>query len=207
MGADGPTHHGLFDFAFLRTVPNIIVMAPKDENELQHMLKTAVTCGRPVSLRYPRGKGVGATLDEKPRAIPVGKGEILRDSPDAMLAVVAIGTCVHPALAAAELLQAEGIPVRVINARFVKPLDAGAPLRHGATVRADRHGRGEHPDGRLRERGSRTLRGTGDQAASPSGASAFRTSSPSMRPRRNSGGLYGIDAEGIAAAVREMLDR
>ena len=79
VGADGPTHHGLFDFAFLRTVPNIVVMAPKDENELQHMLKTAVTCDCPVSLRYPRGKGVGAALDEKVQAIPIGKGEIVFD--------------------------------------------------------------------------------------------------------------------------------
>src|SRR5512133_3402463 len=124
VGEDGATHQGLFDYAYLRSIPNIILMAPKDENELQHMLKTAVTCGRPVSLRYPRGKGVGATLDDKPRAIPVGKGEVLRDSPEAVRAVVAVGACVYPALTAAELLQAEGIPIRIINARFVKPLDA-----------------------------------------------------------------------------------
>jgi 1-deoxy-D-xylulose-5-phosphate synthase len=102
VGADGPTHHGLFDFTFLRTVPNIIVMAPKDENELQHLLKTAVTCGGPASLRYPRGTGLGVPLDEKPTAIPIGKGEILMDSPAARIALVAIGSCVYPALAAAE---------------------------------------------------------------------------------------------------------
>jgi 1-deoxy-D-xylulose-5-phosphate synthase len=205
VGADGPTHHGLFDFAFLRTVPNIIVMAPKDENELQHMLKTAVTCGRPVSLRYPRGKGVGATLDEKPRAIPVGKSEILRDSPDAKLAVVAIGACVYPALTAAELLQAEGIPIRVINARFVKPLDAGllcdtaAKFTRIITVEENTLMGGF---------GSAVLelfaeRGIGGTAVRRLGIpDEFAQHATQKELRR----LYGIDAEGIAATARGMLE-
>ena len=121
VGDDGPTHHGLFDYAYIRSVPNIIAMAPKDENELQHMLKTATECRCPVSVRYPRGQGVGADMDETPRDIPVGRGEILCDGSD--LAIVAIGSTVWPAMAAAGMLRQEGIGIRVINARFIKPLD------------------------------------------------------------------------------------
>ncbi len=204
VGADGPTHHGLFDFAFLRTVPDIIVMAPKDENELQHMLKTAVTCGCPVSLRYPRGAGAGVPLDEHPRPLPIGKGEILLDPPDAALAVVAIGACVHPALAAAELLKAEGIPIRVINARFVKPLDGellcgtAEKLRRVITVEEN------------------TLMGGFGSAvlelfaeAGISGVAVRRLGIPDEfaqhATQKELRRLYGIDAEGIAAAVREMV--
>jgi 1-deoxy-D-xylulose-5-phosphate synthase len=204
VGADGPTHHGLFDFAFLRTVPNIIVMAPKDENELQHMLKTAVTCGRPVSLRYPRGKGTGATLDEKPRAIPIGKGEILRDSPDAKLAVVAIGACVYPALTAAGLLQTEGIPIRVINARFVKPLDVGLLCDTAATFTRIITVEENTLMGGF---GSAVLelfaeRGIGGTAVRRLGIPDEFAQHATQRELRR---LYGIDAEGIAAAARGML--
>ena len=125
VGADGPTHHGLFDFSYLRSIPNIIVMAPKDENELQHMLKTAVECGGPVSIRYPRGRGAGVPIDDLPVSLAVGKGEIIYDAENANLAIVAIGSTVYPAVAAAAKLKAEGINARVINARFVKPLDEG----------------------------------------------------------------------------------
>ncbi|MBU2235095.1 MAG: 1-deoxy-D-xylulose-5-phosphate synthase [Proteobacteria bacterium] len=206
VGADGPTHHGLFDFAFLRTVPDIIVMAPKDENELQHMLKTAVTCGCPVSLRYPRGAGAGVPLDEHPRPLPVGKGEILLDPPDAALAVVAIGACVHPALAAAELLKAEGIPIRVINARFVKPLDrellCGTAEKLGRVITVEEN----------------TLMGGFGSAvlelfaeAGISGVAVRRLGIPDEfaqhATQKELRRLYGIDAEGIAAAVREMVGR
>ena len=125
VGADGPTHHGLFDFSYLRSIPNIIVMAPKDENELQHMLKTAVECGGPVSIRYPRGRGAGVPIDDLPVSLAIGKGEIVYDAENANLAIVAIGSTVYPAIAAAAKLKAEGINARVINARFVKPLDEG----------------------------------------------------------------------------------
>ena len=204
VGADGPTHHGLFDFAFLRTVPDIIVMAPKDENELQHMLKTAVTCGCPVSLRYPRGAGAGVPLDEHPRFLPVGKGEILLDPPDAALAVVAIGACVHPALAAAELLKAEGILIRVINARFVKPLDGkllcgtAEKLRRVITVEENTLMGGF---------GSAVLELFAD--AGISGVAVRRLGIPDEfaqhATQKELRRLYGIDAEGIAAAAREMV--
>ena len=125
VGSDGPTHHGLFDFSYLRSIPNIIVMAPKDENELQHMLKTAVECGGPASIRYPRGRGVGVSVDDAPVSLTIGKGEIVYDAENANLAIMAIGSTVYPAVAAAVKLKAEGITARVINARFVKPLDEG----------------------------------------------------------------------------------
>lgn len=121
VGDDGPTHHGLFDFSYLRSMPNIVIMAPKDENELQHMLKTAVECGSPVSIRYPRGSGIGVPLDERPETIETGKAEVIREGTD--LAIIAIGSTVYPSLEAAEMLAGEGIEATVVNARFVKPLD------------------------------------------------------------------------------------
>jgi len=123
VGSDGPTHHGLFDYSYLRSIPNIIVMAPKDENELQHMLKTAVECGGPVSIRYPRGRGVGVPIDDLPVSLDIGKGEIVYDAEDPALAIIAIGSTVYPAIAAALELKDEGMNVQVLNARFVKPLD------------------------------------------------------------------------------------
>jgi 1-deoxy-D-xylulose-5-phosphate synthase len=119
VGADGATHQGMFDISYFRAIPNTIVMAPKDENELQHMLKTAVECGHPAALRYPRGSGLGVPLDEDLKEIEIGRAELLRDGADA--ALLAIGVMVKPALEAAEILEAEGIDVAVVNARFAKP--------------------------------------------------------------------------------------
>ncbi|HET7710710.1 MAG TPA: 1-deoxy-D-xylulose-5-phosphate synthase [Thermoanaerobaculia bacterium] len=120
-GADGPTHHGIYDMAYLRIFPNMICMAPKDENELRHMLKTAVESGHPTSLRYPRGNGIGAKLDPQLTALPIGKGEVLRDGTDGV--IFAIGNEVWPAVEAAESLSSEGLSIAVVNARFIKPLD------------------------------------------------------------------------------------
>lgn len=122
VGDDGPTHHGVFDLSYLRHLPGITVMAPKDENELRHMLKTAVYSGLPISLRYPRGAGYGAPLDRELKCLEIGKGEQLLDGDD--LTIVAIGATVYPALQAAEALREKGIAAGVVNARFVKPLDA-----------------------------------------------------------------------------------
>lgn len=121
VGADGPTHHGLYDIPYLRCLPNMISMAPKDENEMRHMLFTAVELRQPVSLRYPRGNGFGVPLDPTLRMLPVGKGELLREGSDFCL--IPLGTLVTPALAAAEILSAKGIECSVINPRFIKPLD------------------------------------------------------------------------------------
>ena len=121
VGDDGPTHHGVFDLSFTRHLPRMTVMAPKDENELRRMLKTAVCCGVPISLRYPRGAGIGVTLDKDIDLLPIGIGERLSAGRD--VAIIAIGATVYPALAAAALLEKEGIMATVVNARFVKPLD------------------------------------------------------------------------------------
>ena len=122
VGADGPTHHGLYDLAYLRCLPNIVIMAPRDENELRRMLMTAIYCGHPAAVRYPRGNGLGVTLQEPVDPLPLGKGELLREGEDLLLC--ALGAMVEPALKLAETLAKEGLSCAVLNARFVKPLDS-----------------------------------------------------------------------------------
>ncbi len=121
VAEDGTTHHGAFDYAYLRHVPNMVVMAPKDENELQHMMKTCVQHNGPISVRYPRGVSLGVKMDPAPEALPIGKGELLKDGTD--VAIAAIGVSVWQAVQAAERLSEEGVSTTVVNARFVKPLD------------------------------------------------------------------------------------
>ena len=122
VGADGPTHHGLLDIAYLRGYPNIVLMAPKDEAEMRDMLMTAIDHPGPAALRYPRGNGVGADISRVPVKLEIGKAEILREGTE--IAIVAYGSMVYPAMEAAEKLATENISATVINARFVKPLDA-----------------------------------------------------------------------------------
>ena len=121
VGADGPTHHGVFDFAYMRSIPNLVIMAPKDENELQHMLKTAIEYAGPISLRYPRGEGCGVKMDAEMKQLEIGTAELLRQGADVVIA--GIGQTVMPALRAAHDLAPLGIDAAVVNARFVKPLD------------------------------------------------------------------------------------
>jgi len=123
VGEDGPTHHGVFDISLFRMLPDVVVMAPADENELQHMLATALACGRPAVLRYPRGRGFGIPLDAVPSALPLGKGRTLLAG--SAVHFLAIGNRVHPALKAAQLLKARGIDAGVTDMRFIKPLDTG----------------------------------------------------------------------------------
>jgi 1-deoxy-D-xylulose-5-phosphate synthase len=124
VGADGKTHQGAFDLAYLRCVPNLVVMAPSDENELRHMLHTAVSIDGPAAFRFPRGVGEGVALDPAPKVLEVGKGRVVRAVPGKPdVCVAAIGSTVRPAMAAAETLAAAGLAVTVIDARFVKPLD------------------------------------------------------------------------------------
>ncbi len=129
VGDDGPTHQGLYDLAYLRCIPNMTLMAPKDEAELQRMVVTGIqyTDG-PIAVRYPRGNGYGVTLAaEGWEPVPIGKGEILRAGPGADscdLLIVALGSMVHPSVQAAEILSEHGVQAMVINARFVKPLDS-----------------------------------------------------------------------------------
>jgi len=121
VAEDGTTHHGAFDYAYLRHVPNMVVMAPKDENELQHMMKTCLSYEGTASVRYSRGSAWGVPMDSEPKPLPIGRAELLREGYD--VALVAIGITVLPALEAAERLADEGISAAVVNARFVKPLD------------------------------------------------------------------------------------
>ncbi len=204
VGSDWPTHHGLFDLSYLRHLPNMTLMAPKDENELQHMLKTAVELGTPVAVRYPRGNGYGVPLDQVFRALPVGRGEVLKEGSAGTL--IAIGTMVHPALEAAETLAAEGIDVGVVNARFVKPLD-----RELLTERARR---GQH----LFTVEENALQGGVGTAVLElleeegiSGVSVTRLGFPDryieQGEQADLRAMYGLDAAGIAATVRNKVVR
>ncbi len=121
VGDDGRTHQGAFDISYLRPIPNMVLMAPRDENELQHMIYTAIKHNGPIAVRYPRGNGFGVPLDEELHTIPIGKAEVLRTGRD--IAIIAYGNPVNAALAAADMLAAEGIEAAVINARFAKPVD------------------------------------------------------------------------------------
>lgn len=121
VGQDGPTHHGVFDISYLRMIPNITLMAPMDEEELRHMLFTAVNLGTPCAIRYPRGTSVGVKLSDKFYSLPIGKAEILEHGND--IAILAIGDMVVPGLLARNILLSNGISATVVNTRFIKPID------------------------------------------------------------------------------------
>ncbi|AKU32916.1 MULTISPECIES: 1-deoxy-D-xylulose-5-phosphate synthase [Bacillus] len=124
VGADGETHQGVFDIAFMRHMPNMVLMMPKDENEGQHMVNTAIQYDDgPIAMRFPRGNGLGVKMDEQLKTIPIGSWEVLRPGKDAV--ILTFGTTIKMALQAAEELQKEGKSIRVVNARFIKPLDEG----------------------------------------------------------------------------------
>jgi len=123
---DGPTHQGINDIIYLRHMPNMIVMAPKDENELQHMIKSALSYSHPTSVRFPKGKVLGLPIDEVLKEIPLGQSELLKEGKDLL---IAFGSMVYPSLEAAQRLEKEGISLAVLNARFAKPLDEKMILR------------------------------------------------------------------------------
>jgi len=122
-GDDGPTHHGLFDISYLRGIPNIVHMVPKDEDELADMLYTAMQYNGPIAVRYPRGVGPGMPVKDVPRAIPIGKSELLQHGDHDRIAIFALGALVPMALEIASRLEGEGASSAVINARFAKPID------------------------------------------------------------------------------------
>ena len=128
VGDDGYTHHGVFDYAYLRSIPNMTIMAPKDENELRHMLKTALSFNGPISVRYPRGSGVGVDITEPMHELPIGKAEVLREGKK--LCFWAIGSMVQSAVQAADKLKEQGIDAGVVNMRFAKPLDKELLIEH-----------------------------------------------------------------------------
>jgi 1-deoxy-D-xylulose-5-phosphate synthase len=121
VGEDGPTHHGVFDIVFSRSIPNLTVMAPSDEDELADMLATAVTCEGPCAIRYPRARGLGIPMKTDPEVLQIGKARMAVEGTD--LLIIAVGSMVHPSIAASNTLKQEGISVAVMDARFVKPLD------------------------------------------------------------------------------------
>jgi len=122
VGEDGLTHNGIFDLSYLRSLPNMVVMAPKDENELCRMIVTALAHDGPIAIRYPRGIGTGVKIKRKIHPIPIGKGEILNNGKDIL--ILAIGSSVYEALSAQSMLMEQDIAATVVNCRFVKPLDA-----------------------------------------------------------------------------------
>lgn len=202
VGADGETHQGAFDMAYLRCIPNMVVMAPKDEKEFARMLETARQYEEgPIALRYPRGAGVGAVPDPAPEPLPIGRGELLR--PGADVAIIAIGSMVHPALAAAEQLAAGGIDAAVVNARFVKPLDEELLLdvigRADCVVTVEEGAR----QGGF---GSAVLELLADRGLTPV---VRRLGLPDVFvPHGDVGGFleeFGLTPEGIAAAAEEAL--
>lgn len=136
VGEDGPTHHGVFDLAYMRQIPNMVVMAPKDENELRQMVFSTVEYDGPCSIRYPRGNACGVPIEEETKIIPLGKGEILQDSEIAKVAIIAVGSMVKEAIKAGKLLAEEHIGSVIVNARFVKPLDKDLIINLAKRVKA-----------------------------------------------------------------------
>ncbi len=201
VGDDGPTHHGLFDFSYLRSIPNLTVMAPRNESELRDMLKTALSMNSPVSIRYPRGKGTGEPLTE-PKLIEIGRAETMKEGKD--LVIFAIGATVHPALEAAGALEEDGIQAGVVNCRFVKPLDEELLVRFALetkrvlTVEENvlMGGFGTAVLELLEKRGAfgvRTVRlGITDEFVEHATQEELRTK-------------FGIDSAGIAEAARRLM--
>jgi 1-deoxy-D-xylulose-5-phosphate synthase len=202
VGEDGPTHHGVFDLAYLRHLPNMVIMAPQDENELQHMIKTAVEYAGPVAVRYPRGTGVGVPMDQELKALEIGKAEALRDGSD--LVILAVGNMVHPSLEAADRLKAEGISVAVVNARFVKPLDEElilqAARKTGRVVTVEEHAlAGGFGSAVLECLESNGLAGIKTHRIGLPDAFIEHGTQKVLRRK------YGLDAEGIYASAKEFL--
>ncbi|HKF50620.1 MAG TPA: 1-deoxy-D-xylulose-5-phosphate synthase [Terracidiphilus sp.] len=133
-GDDGPTHHGLFDIAYLRGIPEMVLMAPKDEDELRDMMKTALTLNGPSAIRYPRGAVVGVQRKPEPQALPIGKAEVIRDGSD--VAILGLGQMMPMALELSARLEREGYSTAVINPRFIKPIDRDALEKYAQRVAA-----------------------------------------------------------------------
>jgi 1-deoxy-D-xylulose-5-phosphate synthase len=204
VGEDGPTHHGVFDIAYLRHVPNMVVMAPKDENELQHMIKTAVEHAGPAAVRYPRGTGCGVPMDQELRTLGIGKAELIKDGGDGV--IIAIGNMVYPSLEAAKRLAEEGISVAVVNARFVKPIDdemiVSLAKKTGRIVTAEEHAL-------YGGFGSAVLECL--DARGVTGVKTLRIGLPDLYiehgPQKVLRQKYGLDADGIYKSVRDFVEK
>jgi 1-deoxy-D-xylulose-5-phosphate synthase len=204
VGEDGSTHHGLFDISYLRSLPNMVVMAPKDENELARMLKTAIDHPGPISFRYPRGNATGVSVDPDPTALPIGKGEVLTRGNDILM--LAIGRSVHDALLAQATLKEDGIETTVVNCRFIKPLDATLICEL-----ARRIPRIITVEENVRQGGfgSAVLECLADEGIT--GFQMKRIGIPDTfvehGPQKLLRSLYGIDADAIVAAANQLLTK
>ncbi len=204
VGEDGPTHHGQFDLAYLRSLPNMVVMSPKDENELRRMVVTALDHEGPVAIRYPRGTAEGVDLDPVPESIPLGEAEVLTQGDDAL--ILAIGHMVPQSLTAYRMLQEKGIEVTVVNCRFAKPLDVDLIARLASSVphivtveeNALQGGFGSAVLELLADQGIGAVTvkriGIPDHFIEHGAASVLRKK-------------YGLDADGIVAAVQQMVSK
>nr|HID58083.1 1-deoxy-D-xylulose-5-phosphate synthase [Desulfobacterales bacterium] len=202
VGEDGPTHHGLFDLSYLRLIPGMVVMAPKDENEMRRMLKTALEYNGPIAFRYPRGQGIGVPLEEEIKPLKIGEAEILAHGKDVL--ILAIGSTVLPSLMAQKELKEQNIEATVVNCRFVKPLDTELITRLASDIpqivtveeNVVHGGFGSAVSESLSDAGIPNLRilrlGIPDLFVEH-GAQAFLRSK------------YGLDGPGIARAVKRML--
>jgi 1-deoxy-D-xylulose-5-phosphate synthase len=202
VGEDGPTHNGLFDFSYLRNLPNMVVMAPKDENELRRMLVTALAHPGPIAFRYPRGTAVGVELEEPAAPITVGKAEILENGDD--LLILAIGRPVQDALTARSELLKQGISATVVNCRFVKPLDVDLIVSLAEKIPKIITVEENVRQGGF---GSAVLECLCDQGES--GFSIKRIGIPDTFVEHGPTGVlrskYGIDAKSIVLSARELL--
>ena len=202
VGEDGPTHQGLFDLSYLRSLPNMVVMAPKDENELRQMMATALQHDGPVAFRYPRGTAVGVALESPVAALPVGKAEILKEGDD--VAILALGRCVSEGLKAHARLAERGVRATVVNCRFVKPIDvdliAGVARRVPRLITVEENVR----QGGF---GSAVLEALNDQGITH--VAVERLGVPDIFVEHGSPGVlrakYGLDADGIVAAAARLM--
>ncbi len=204
VGEDGPTHHGVFDIAYLRHVPNMVVMAPKDENELQHMIKTAVEHQGPSAVRYPRGVGCGVPMDQEIRTLPLGKSELIKDGSEA--SIIAIGNMVCPSIEAAKRLADDGISVAVVNARFVKPLDTemitAFARKTGRIITVEEHVLfGGFGSAVLECLDANGLSGIKTHRMGLPDAYVEHGTQKALRQK------YGLDADGIYSAVKEFINK
>ena len=202
VGEDGPTHQGLFDLSYLRSLPNMVVMAPKDENELRQMLATALQHDGPVAIRYPRGTAMGVALESPVAALPVGKAEILKDGDD--VAILALGRCVSEGLEAHARLAERGVRATVVNCRFVKPIDvdliAGVARRVPRIITVEENVR----QGGF---GSAVLEALNDQGITH--VAVERLGVPDIFVEHGSPDVlrakYGLDADGIVEAAARLM--
>jgi 1-deoxy-D-xylulose-5-phosphate synthase len=202
VGEDGSTHHGLFDLCYLRNLPNMVVMAPKDENELRRMLMTALKYDGPIALRYPRGAGTGTILEKDIRPLPIGKAQVLKEGEDVL--ILAIGRSVIEALEAQLELSQLGISSTVVNCRFVKPLDVEL-----ICALAKKHSRIITVEENVRQGGfgSAVL-----EALNDSGITGYQMERIGIRdtfvehgPQNLLRSKYGIDAEAIVETAKRLM--